>query len=105
MKNCSWLTESVSPVFQGCPTMHRLAAVSGLVALVGSESCIIHVRRHHIGWFSEYKGLLNAHIIVIINACSSTVFENDLQGWDGSSLSQFVPGFYVIGSITYMTDG
>uniref|UniRef100_A0A674PCD4 Focadhesin n=1 Tax=Takifugu rubripes TaxID=31033 RepID=A0A674PCD4_TAKRU len=28
---------------EGCPTMHRLAAVSGLVALVGSESCIIHI--------------------------------------------------------------
>lgn len=47
--------------------MHRLAAVSGLVALVGSESCIIHVRRLHIGWFSEYK-LHNAHIIFVINA-------------------------------------
>uniref|UniRef100_A0A674MXI4 Focadhesin n=1 Tax=Takifugu rubripes TaxID=31033 RepID=A0A674MXI4_TAKRU len=29
---------------EGCPTMHRLAAVSGLVALVGSESCIIHLK-------------------------------------------------------------
>lgn len=36
-------------VFQGCPTMHRLAAVSGLVALVGSEDDIIHVRSCLIG--------------------------------------------------------
>lgn len=30
-------------VFQGCPTMQRLAAVNGLVALVGSESYIFPV--------------------------------------------------------------
>ena len=31
-------------MFQGCPTMQRLAAVNGLVALVGSESYLIQVR-------------------------------------------------------------
>lgn len=30
--------------FQGSPTMERLAAVSGLVALVGSEGGMIQVR-------------------------------------------------------------
>lgn len=30
-------------MFQGCPTMQRLAAANGLVALVGSESSLIQV--------------------------------------------------------------
>lgn len=34
----------VVSVFQGCPTMQRLAAVNGLVALVGSESYLVQVR-------------------------------------------------------------
>lgn len=32
-------------VLQGCPTMQRLAAVNGLVALVGSETSLVQVRR------------------------------------------------------------
>lgn len=35
-------------VLQGCPTMQRLAAVNGLVALVGSESYLAQVRRPHV---------------------------------------------------------
>ncbi len=35
-------------MFQGCPTMQRLAAVNGLVALVGSESYLIQVRNRGI---------------------------------------------------------
>lgn len=31
-------------VFQSCPTLQRLAAAHGLVALVGSESCLFQVR-------------------------------------------------------------
>lgn len=38
-----WLTDPELH-FQGSPTMHRLAAVSGLVALVGSEGGMIEVR-------------------------------------------------------------
>lgn len=32
-------------LFQGCPTMQRLAAINGLVALVGSESYLVQVRK------------------------------------------------------------
>lgn len=38
-----WLT-GPELCFQGSPTMERLAAVSGLVALVGSEGGMIQVR-------------------------------------------------------------
>lgn len=38
-----WLT-GPDLLFQGSPTMERLAAVSGLVALVGSEGGMIQVR-------------------------------------------------------------
>lgn len=32
-------------MLQGCPTMQRLAAVNGLVALVGSESYLVQVKQ------------------------------------------------------------
>ena len=44
-------SRGVVSVFQGCPTMQRLAAVNGLVALVGSESYLIQVRNAHISCF------------------------------------------------------
>lgn len=34
-------------VLQGCPTMQRLAAANGLVALVGSESYLMQVWESH----------------------------------------------------------
>ena len=42
-----WWAECVC-VFQGCPTMQRLAAANGLVASVGSESYIIQVRNVYV---------------------------------------------------------
>ncbi len=44
------IVSGITFVFQGCPTMQRLAAVNGLVALVGSENYLIQVRNPLFCW-------------------------------------------------------
>ncbi|XP_067839406.1 focadhesin [Heptranchias perlo] len=53
---------------EGCPTMHRLAAVNGLVALVGSESSLIQLKSETIQ-SSQFQSKLNE----VIRAVTQTI--------------------------------
>ncbi|KAG2466847.1 FOCAD protein, partial [Polypterus senegalus] len=54
---------------QGCPTMQRLAALNGLVALVGSESSLIQLKLE-AGQSSQYQSRLNEVIRAITQVIS-----------------------------------
>ncbi|XP_059498906.1 focadhesin isoform X2 [Stegostoma tigrinum] len=53
---------------EGCPTMHRLAAVNGLVALVGSESSLIQLKSESIQ-SSQFQSKMNE----VIRAMTQTI--------------------------------
>uniref|UniRef100_A0A4W3IGH5 Focadhesin n=1 Tax=Callorhinchus milii TaxID=7868 RepID=A0A4W3IGH5_CALMI len=53
---------------EGCPTMHRLAAVNGLVSLVGSESSLIQLKSDTIQ-SSQFQSKLNE----VIRAITQTI--------------------------------
>lgn len=66
-------------VFQGCPTMQRLAAVNGLVALVGSESYLIQVGNPHVSlrkssMVSPHGGAKYKHLALRAKTVFQTVF-------------------------------
>uniref|UniRef100_A0A3Q1H9W2 Uncharacterized protein n=1 Tax=Anabas testudineus TaxID=64144 RepID=A0A3Q1H9W2_ANATE len=61
---------------EGCPTMQRLAAVNGLVALVGSESYLIQV-----------KSPLQSHVFVSKRTYSSVITFSGAIGLQSNSVS------------------
>ncbi|MGH0124799.1 UNVERIFIED_CONTAM: hypothetical protein FKN15_074500, partial [Acipenser sinensis] len=63
------LVGSESSLIQGCPTMQRLAAVNGLVALVGSESSLIQLKSDAVQ-ASQHQSRLNEVIRTITQVIS-----------------------------------
>ncbi|XP_078252166.1 focadhesin isoform X2 [Rhinoraja longicauda] len=54
---------------EGCPTMHRLAAINGLVALVGSESSVIQLKSETIQ-SSQFQSKMNEVIRAVTQIIS-----------------------------------
>uniref|UniRef100_A0A3Q3X776 Uncharacterized protein n=1 Tax=Mola mola TaxID=94237 RepID=A0A3Q3X776_MOLML len=81
---------------EGCPTMQRLAAINGLVALVGSESYIIQVRRQlsSIGLQSNSACLVgHLHLGHMSTSHSHTAVPQDFSYLSERSVIRYIIDF------------
>ncbi|KAM4611436.1 focadhesin [Polymixia lowei] len=65
---------------EGCPTMQRLAAVNGLVALVGSESCLIQLKSE-----SEQSAQQQSRLNEVIRAITQIITFSGAIGLQSNS--------------------